>query len=525
MMPSSSPSARLSWCVRTLVFLGAALLVSPNAGLSAAQVQTQTPPPAQTPPHTQAQPPQTPPAPKEQGTADESTLPVLQGKAVDEILLVAGRSMVLTTDFDIKRIAITDPTIADGTVVSPRQVLVDGKKPGTISLILWGEDNFVHHEVVVKPAVSDLQDRLAVLLPGEDIHLSQTEGAVVLSGHVSSTDAMKNAVDIVTASDPKLKVINMLQLPGGPSSQQVLLQVRFAEVNRTALTQLGASFFTTRPGFTARSTTEQFPAPNFTTQGSLGELTFSDFLNVFFFQQNKGIGGLVKALQQHGDFQSLAEPNLIAYNGVQASFLAGGEFPVPVVSTNGAVSVTYKEFGVRLSFTPTIIGDVIRLHVRPEVSTLDFQDGVTISGFTIPALTERYAETEVELRDGQSFAIAGLLNNVLQNNKSAIPFLSQLPIIGKLFQSKSDNSNHTELMVLITPRLVRPLNPDEVPPLPTNIKEPARGGGGGGNGGGDTVPGRASGPGALGSALKGGGGLVDAPEPTAKPHPKGSGGA
>ena len=177
---------------------------------------------------------------------------------------------------------------------------------------------------------------------------------------------------------------------------------------------------------------------------------------------------LIRALQANGQFQSLAEPNLIAYNGVEASFLAGGEFPVPVVQgNNGAVTIQFKEFGIRLSFLPTIAGDTVRLRVRPEVSTLDFANGVSLGGFRIPALTTRRAETDVELRDGQSFAIAGLLDNVSQTDSSAIPFLSKIPIVGYLFKSSAKRGARTELMVLITPRLVRPLDPDEVPPLPT----------------------------------------------------------
>ncbi|MGE4054243.1 MAG: type II and III secretion system protein family protein, partial [Vicinamibacterales bacterium] len=180
------------------------------------------------------------------------------------------------------------------------------------------------------------------------------------------------------------------------------------------------------------------------------------------------IGAVIRALNQRGAFQSLAEPNLIAYNGREASFLAGGEFPVPVVQgTSGAVSVQFREFGVRLNFTPTIAGDVIRLRVAPEVSALDFANGVSLGGFRIPALTTRRAETEVELRDGQSFAIAGLLDNIAQDDSAAIPILSRLPIIGNLFKTKADRAERTELMVLVTPRLVRPLDPDEVPPLPT----------------------------------------------------------
>ena len=198
-------------------------------------------------------------------------------------------------------------------------------------------------------------------------------------------------------------------------------------------------------------------------------LVFSDFLNLFFFNRKEGLGAVIKALEQKGLFQSLAEPNLIAYNGQEASFLAGGEFPIPVVQgTSGQVTVDFKEFGVKLNFRPTIAGDVIRLKVRPEVSALDFNNGVTLSGFRVPALTTRRAETDVELRDGQSFAIAGLLNNIAQNDGANIPFLSKIPIIGYLFKSNAERLERSELMVLVTPRLVRPFNPDEVPPLPTD---------------------------------------------------------
>ena len=232
----------------------------------------------------------------------------------------------------------------------------------------------------------------------------------------------------------------------------------------------------------ARTTTQQFTAPDF--DDNAGGLTFSDFLNLFFFDRKDGYGALLRALESRGAFQSLAEPNLIAYNGQEASFLAGGEFPVPVVQgATGTVTVQFKEFGIRLNFKPTIAGDAIRLKVKPEVSTLDFANGVSLGGFRIPALTTRRAETDVELRDGQSFAIAGLLDNLSQEDRSAIPILSKLPIIGPLFKSKAERAEQTELMVLITPRLVRALDPDEVPPLPTRFKpflsSPGKGGEGG----------------------------------------------
>jgi pilus assembly protein CpaC len=396
-----------------------------------------------------------------------------QAPPVERVSLTAGRSTVLFTDFEIVRIAVTNPAIADATVVQPRQILVDGKSPGTVSLIVWSADDRKHYDLAVEPAVTTLQQQLRILFPGEDIQVNATEEAIILSGHVSGNPIALRAAEIAQASSAKMKVINMLQLPGGQESQQVMLQVRFAEVNRRAITELGANFFMTRPDIAGRSTTQQFSAPGLEsgqTRGDPLDVTFSDFLNLFFFQREEGIGAVIKALQSRGFFQSLAEPNLIAYNGQEASFLAGGEIPIPVVqgaSANAAVSVVYKEFGIRLTFKPTIAGDVIRLMVRPEVSSLDFGNGITLQGFRIPALTTRRAETHVELRDGQSFAIAGLLDNVTQEDAARIPLLSAIPILGNLFKSKAERAERTELMVLITPRLVRALEPDEVPPLPT----------------------------------------------------------
>jgi pilus assembly protein CpaC len=384
------------------------------------------------------------------------------------VQLTAGRSTVVNTDFDVTRIAVTNPGIADAVVVAPREILVDGKSAGTVSLIVWGAASRTQYDVIVEQPVTTLEQHLHSLFPGEDIAVSTNEGATILAGRVSTTKVMLRAGEIATASMPKTQVINLLQVPGGSDSQQVMLQVRFAEVNRKKVTEAGLSLIANRTDFAGRSTTQQFAGPDF-DDSKPGGLVFSDFLNLFFFDRTHGIGGVLKALQSTGGFQSLAEPNLIAYNNQEASFLAGGEFPIPVVQGNSnAVTVVFKEFGIRLTFKPTIAGDVIRLKVRPEVSSLDFNNGLTLSGFRIPSLITRRAETDVELRDGQTFAIAGLMNNITQNDAAAIPILSRLPIIGPLFKSTSKRAEQTELMVLITPRLVRPLEPDEVPPLPTD---------------------------------------------------------
>jgi pilus assembly protein CpaC len=430
-------------------------------------------------------------------------------------LLTAGRSIVLPTDFQITRIAVTNPAVADATVVQPQEVLIDGKTAGTVSLIIWGATERRQYDVVVEPGVSTLEQRLQALFPGEDLHVTANDEAIILSGRVSSNVVSLRAAEIAAATASKARVVNLLQLPGGSESQQVLLQVRFAEVSRRALRELGTSLFTSPLGINntlGRVTTQQFAAPGFdnlkfTKEGTgfgdkvtsaEGEFTFTDFLNLFLFSERFDIGAMVRALSSRGLFQSLAEPNLIAYNGQEAGFLAGGEIPVPVVQggTSNAVTVQWKEYGIRLNFTPTIAGDTIRLKVRPEVSTLDFPNGIVLQGFRIPALSTRRAETDVELRDGQSFAIAGLLNNMSQDDLQQVPGLAKLPIIGHLFKSRAERAERTELMVLVTPQLVRALNPDEVPPLPTlqrRFIQPGEG---------------------IGGTIDGGGGIQDGPELT-----------
>ena len=390
----------------------------------------------------------------EQPAAPAQSIP----STLKRVLLTAGRSTVVMTDFDISRIAVTNPAVADAVVVQPREILIDGKSAGTVSLIIWGATQREQYDLVVDQGVPSLQRQLNALFPGEDIHVSASDEAVILSGQVSSNAVVLRSGEIAQASASKAKVINMLQLPGGTESQQVILQVRFAEVNRRALTELGASLFLTRPEASGLSSTQQFPAPSIDKgdPGAADDLVFSDFLNLFFFHRSSGVGAVIKALKNAGSLGALpSEPHRL--NGQEASFLAGGEIPVPVVQgNNGSVTVQYKEFGIRLTFRPTIAGDVIRLKVRPEVSTLDFGNGITLSGFRIPALSTRRAETDVELRDGQSFVIAGLLDNLTQETSSEVPILARLPIIGNFFKSKSDRTERTELMVLITPRLVQP---------------------------------------------------------------------
>ncbi len=300
----------------------------------------------------------------------------------------------------------------------------------------------------------------------------------------ASTKEVADRVLAIAQTQSK-SVVNLLAVLQISSGGQVLLQVRFAEVDRIAIQQLGINFLSTGAANTPGAvSTGQFSPPSVGTlrgsipgaiAGTTTTFTLGDLLNIFLFRPDLNLGVTIRALQSNNVLQILAEPNLLALNGREASFLAGGEFPFPVVQSGAgqnAVTITFKEFGVRLKFTPSILSDgTIRLKVAPEVSALDFTNALTVSGFLIPALSTRRAETEIELRDGQSFAIAGLIDNRLTDNASKIPGLGDIPIIGKLFRSKSVNKSRTELLVMVTPKLVKPLAPGQVPTMP-DFKKP-----------------------------------------------------
>ena len=410
-----------------------------------------------------------------------------------EVNLTVGRSTVLDVPSAIARVSLTSPEVADALVTTPQQVLIHGKAAGTISMFVWDRAGGIRrYEVIVRRDLSTLDGQMRELFPGEPISVSSNGKNIVLSGAVSSKYVTDKAADVAAGYvEKKENVVNLLQQVEGVASSQVLLRVRFAEVSRTALTELGASFFTSPIGVKntlARTTTEQFAAPGFDklkwekqsfdfgapVTSASGEFTFGDFLNLFLFSEKYDLGAMLRLLQTRGLFQSLAEPNLIAQNGQEASFLAGGEYPYPVVqggAAAGSVTIQFKEFGIRLSFTPTVLGgDLIHLKVRPEVSSLDFSNAVSIQGFRIPALSTRRADTEVELRDGQTFAIAGLLNNTMTSTLQKIPGIGDIPILGLLFKSKAARKEQTELVVMITPQIVRPGAPGAAPGLPGLIE-------------------------------------------------------
>jgi len=387
---------------------------------------------------------------------------VLLADDVSSVRLLVGRSAIVDVGSAISRVSLTSADVADAVVTSANQLLVNGKMPGTISMYVWERSGGLRrYEVVVQRDLAILNEQMKKLFPGENIDAQSSGKGIVLSGLVSSLDVSEKAKNVAGGFvDKAEEVVNLLRMQESAASNQVLLRVRFAEVSRSAVTDLGTSLFTGPNGYKdvlARSTTSTI-APVFDNSDPTHEkLVFSDFLNLFLFDAKHQLGTVIKALQTRGQFQSLAEPNLVAESGKEASFLAGGEFPVPVAQGSGAnlaISVQYKEFGVRLNFTPVIHGDRVHLKVRPEVSTLDFANGVLLNGFRIPALSTRRTETELELQDGQTFAIAGLLNNSLNSTLQKIPGIGDIPILGLLFKSKAANKEQTELVVMITPQIL-----------------------------------------------------------------------
>ena len=403
--------------------------------------------------------------------------------AADEgtaVKLLVGRSAIVDFGSTIARVSLTSPDIADALVTSPNQLLINGKMPGTISMFVWDRAGAIRrYEVIVQRDLARLNDQMKTLFPGETIDAQSNGKSVVLSGIVTSKEVAEKAVNVAAGYvDKKDEVVTLLQMRESEASNQVLLQVRFAEVSRSALTELGASFFTGANGYkniTARATTQGVaPAPIFEANGDTdNKLVFSDFLNLFLFDAKHQLGTVIKALQNKGLFQSLAEPNLVAESGKEASFLAGGEFPIPVAQGSGSntsVSVQFKEFGIRLNFTPLVTGNRVHLKVKPEVSTLDFANAVVLQGFRIPALTTRRTETELELMDGQTFAIAGLINNTMNSTLQKIPGIGDIPILGQLFRSKAAQKNRTELVVMITPHILRANSPGVTATLPRQVE-------------------------------------------------------
>jgi pilus assembly protein CpaC len=418
-------------------------------------------------------------------TAAAATKPSAEAEGPQSLHLLVGRSLVITSPTRIKRISIADPGIADAMVVSPYQILVNGKVPGGVSLLIWDEtDQSQAFEVSVDIDVLGLSQKIHEVFPTENVHIDTSKDVVILTGKISSAAVADKILEVVKGAAPK--VTSMMEVPTAPAGQ-ILLQVKFAEVDRTKIDQLGFNFLSLPGAKNIGSvSTQQFGPPQLiggqTTTGTSGGYTLSDLLNVFIFRPDINFAMTIKALQAKDVLQILAEPNLLTASGKEASFLAGGEFPFPILQgiaaggTSG-ITIQFKEFGVRLNFTPTLTPDgTIHLKVKPEVSSLDFTNALTIQGFLIPALSTRRVESEMDLMDGQSFAIAGLVDNRVTEQFQKIPGIGDIPVLGRFFQSRTMNRSNSELLVLVTPRIVQPLTADKLPrgPVyPDRFLEPA----------------------------------------------------
>jgi pilus assembly protein CpaC len=442
-----------SWILRLGLLVCAALC----AGQQPAPAGSDSnPSDSQQVPATQSQPP----------AAAQSVAPA-EEEGPAPLRVMVGKSLLINTTDKLKRVSVTDPEIADALVVTATQVLVHGRAPGEVSLLIWDEfERSRSFDLRVDVDVTAAREEIKRIFPDEQIDVSASRSAIVLSGHVTTEDVQKHA-GMVAAAYSK-NVINVLTF-GPIGAQEVLLEVKFAEVDRAAVTQLGLNVFSTgAANTTGTSTTGQFGGFQ-TGTGSTGgtggsgnqpNINFNQPLNLFLFRQDINLGALIQALQQKNLLEILAEPNLIAVNGKEASFLAGGEFPFPIVQPGQgftAVTIQFREFGVKLRFTPVVMPNSnIHLQVVPEVSQLDFTNALTISGFTVPALSTRRAQTEFEVQDGQSFVIAGLMDNRVTNQYSKMPGLGDIPILGNLFRSKNLQKSTTELVVLCTVHRIAP---------------------------------------------------------------------
>ena len=469
------PPSEKNLQMRNRPFAGLLVIVLLLLAAKPALCQEQTAP-AQNPPvvpQSQAATPAQTPA----STPTTSLPPSTEAQGAAPLRVMVGKSLLINTTERLKRVSVTDPGVADTFVVTPTQILVHGRAPGEVSLLIWDElERSRSFDLRVDVDVSAAAEEEKRVFPEEQIVVTPSRSAIVLSGHVSTEDIAKRAGMIADAYSKN--VVNVLTF-GPVGAQEVLLEVKFAEVDRSVISQYGINLFTTGAGNTIGSTTtgefggvklgnitDQFPKTGPSTFPTTASV--NDALNVFFFRPDIHLGATIKALQTKNLLQILAEPNLIAVNGKEASFLAGGEFPFPMVQPGQgftAVSISFKEFGVRLKFTPVIMPNGnIHLRVVPEVSQLDFTNSLVVSGFTIPALSTRRADTEFELQDGQSFVIAGLMNNQVSYIVNKIPGLGDIPILGNFFKSKSTQKNNAELIVLVTAHKIAPATQNPAPP-------------------------------------------------------------
>jgi pilus assembly protein CpaC len=407
-----------------------------------------------------------------------------------EMILTLGKGAVIDCPQGVLRVATSSPEVVDVVAASSEEVLFHAKALGQATVFVWsrtGERRV--YEVTVEPNLEPLRKLVHDAFPDEDIDIRASHESLALVGSASSQATADRALALVAASVKG--AVSTLRVPPSGMEKQVILRVRFAELDRTALSEFGVNLLSTGALNTpARIGTGQFASGSLSTitgsipasaDGAKTTFSLSDALNIFAFRPDLNLGALIRDLASRGLMQILAEPNLVATNGKEANFLAGGEIPIPVAqagANSGAISVMFREYGIKLSFLPQVTNHkTVRLHVKPEVSSLDPANGVTVSGLTIPALSTRRVETDIELGEGQSFVIAGLIDDRVVQNLSQVPGLAHIPLLGALFKSRSISKSKTELIVVVTPEMAETATgakwdlPMPLPALPQTLQE------------------------------------------------------
>ena len=402
------------------------------------------------------------------------SLTVMQGEVSSALQVPMNRAVVVEAENPFAELSIANPGIADISTLSDRTIYVLGKAPGRTTLTLLGPDGrlITNVEVQVTPDIAEFKERLRQILPGEPIEVRTANDGIVLSGVVSSIARLDRALDLARRYAPD-RVSNLMVVGG---TQQVMLKVRFAEVQRRVIKDLSAGLNIIQAGSDAAISAAAgsgalVPGTTIGQPGStilnVDNTAIGQF-GVGFDVGSVAFGVLLEALEQKNLVRTLAEPNLTALSGQEASFLAGGEYPIPVTDDDGGVTIDYKPFGVQLNFTPRVVdGHRINLELAAAVSAIDFGTSVVNSGFSVNAFTRRETKTTVEMLDGQSFAVAGLLQDDFRDSAAQVPWLGDVPILGALFRSANYERNQSELVVIITPHLVTPTR-GEALALPTD---------------------------------------------------------
>jgi pilus assembly protein CpaC len=394
------------------------------------------------------------------GAENPKTQEAAPTSAPGKLMVTVGKSLIIDSPMKIQRISVANGELIEAVAVNPKEVLINGRNAGETSLIIWQEGGSrLLYDLTVRlsPARLDVvRQQLARDFPNEEINVTFENETAFVRGTVKDVVAADRVMAI--AASLGKSVVNLLRVEVPPVEQQILLKVRFCDVDRSVSSDLGVSFASGAFNQSTSIGTGQYASPSVDTTGTV---SLSEALNILLFRKDINVAASIKALEGKSLLETLAEPNILAINGKEASFIAGGEFPFPMIqpgSTGNAITVSFREFGIRIHFLPHITPrGTVQLQVSPEVSSLDFSNAVNISGTTIPALSTRRVQTEVELESGQSFVIAGLMDNRMTETISKIPGLANIPLLGKLFTSRSRSRNNTELLVVVTPEVVRPI--------------------------------------------------------------------